>query len=199
MTQDPQAVPETAPQAVPHSSAPKVLGVLSIIFASLTLAFTALGGLTSSAMRGSTGAMSTAPAAQAMAHYQEAIRVPSYVNMAVLIVLSLALLMVGAGQVGYRRWAASFSVLWGALALVALGGMIAMNVVWMAPAKDAFMAEMARAASAVGGREAAIQSLVFSSMGGSWIVYLSLIPYAPYPLLLLLYFTRAKVRQSMTR
>jgi hypothetical protein len=186
------------PRTVPHSSAPKVLGVLSIIFASLTLAMTALGGLTTSAMQGSTGAMATSGAVgQAMARYQEAIRVPTYVNMAVLVVLSIALLMLGIGQVGYRRWAASLSAVWGALALVALGGMIAMSVVVLAPAKDAMLAELARGVG--GGREAMIQRAVFSSIGGSWIAYLSLLPYAPYPLVLLLFFTRAKVRASMTR
>jgi hypothetical protein len=122
----------------------------------------------------------------------------SITNTVILLTLSVALLVIGIGQLTYRRWAGSLSITWGAVALLGLTAMIALSQLVVVPAKEQLFEALARAAPA-GSLDATIQRSVGSMMSGSLMTVLMVIFYAPYPLLLLLFFARARVRASLTR
>ena len=184
----------------PHerSAAPKVFGVLSIIFASLVLLFSTLGllgGAASGAAGGAAvGASSDADkmAAQVGAKILEGFAVQSLI----LFVMSALLLTIGIGQLRYRAWARRWSVYWGAAALACVGLLVAISMLIISPA----YAELFSAASQLKpGGEALPGSMgnLSTWLGGTFAV-LCIIFYTPYPAMMLLFFTREHVRASMT-
>lgn len=195
-----------APPPTSRPSGPKVFGVLSIIFAAMTIFSSLLGGCSLSMNRGggSTAALSTLSAGpggsaamvQAYQRYYDAIFVASAAQIALLLALSILLLFVGIGQLRYRRWARLGSLAWAAAGLVALGVMVILAQVVFRPAAQQLVADLVRAMRP-GSPEASIMGLMGSLMGGGAMSTVTLILYLPYPLLLLIYFSRARVRDAM--
>jgi hypothetical protein len=188
-------------------SGPKVFGVLSIVFASMTIFSSLLGGCSLGLTRGGgKAAMGAAFAgmagsqssmAEAYQRYYQETFVASAAQVALLLALSILLLFVGIGQLRYRRWARAGSQAWGAAGLLAVGAMQLLAYVVFRPASQKLMADLVHGMR-VGSSEAAIMGWMSSLMGGGAMSGMMLIFYLPYPLLLLIYFSRARVREAMT-
>ena len=194
----------------PHerSGAPKVFGVLSIIFASLVLFFSALGLLATAATSSiESGVGMSSPDKDSKAEQVNAMMRPmakAYrgvgLQSLITFVMSALLLAIGIGQLRYRAWAGRWSVYWGVAGLVCVGLIVAISLLIISPAYGELFESAARLnpkgegqaplPPAMGGGMAAL-------FGGTFAV-LAVILYAPYPALMLLFFTRPRVRASMT-
>ena len=196
--------PAAPPAASPvYTGVPKVFGTLSIIFASIVLLF----GLLSSCTGFLAGSFSRfgdmAPQGKNTEQMREALGHMGTIYLAIgiqgiiLTAMSSLLLAIGVGQVRYRRWAGAWSVYWGGLALVALAGMVAMSFFLIGPAYQKFFESIARA-SPTGALPSGLTGSMSTIFGGSSSV-MTIFFYAPYPILLLIYFTREHVRAAMNR
>jgi hypothetical protein len=174
-----------------QSGAPRTLGTLSIVFGAVTifsnlLALVFTGGMAGlmRALPGQGGA-----AAAAMEHYQDAIRLPSLIHVAVFVPMSVWLIGIGVGQRRYRGWAVRQSVRWGVLALVIVVGDLVMNTVVMLPAAQRMSEEI----YARGG-------IADPFGGGGSIVGLvfQVAIHAAYPIILLVAFRKPSVARAMT-
>lgn len=188
------------PRLAPHerSAAPKVFGVLSIIFASLVLLSSTLGllGGAASGAAGSAAGASSSEADKVAAQVGVKILEGLAVQSLILFVMSALLLAIGIGQLRYRAWARRWSVYWGAAALVCVGLLAAISVLIISPA----YAELFNSAAQLKpGAEALPGSMggLSAWLGGTFAV-LCVIFYTPYPAMMLLFFTREHVRASMT-
>lgn len=214
--QDPQnpyappgtAATEWAPAApseahVAPSSAPKVFGILSIIFASIVLLFGLIQSCSGLAAPVMTKVGQIAPAGDSKAReLQSMMSLMATVYTAIgiqglaLTIMSALLLAIGVGQLRYREWAGRWSVYWAGLALVVLAGMVALSFLLIGPAYQKMFETAARAApsgalpSSMG---SSLGSLFGGTFGGMMIFF-----YAPYPILMLIFFTRDRVRATMT-
>ncbi len=197
-------VPTASPEAPPVvSSAPKVFGVLSIIFASIVLFF---GLLTSCAgfAGGGVAQLGRLPAQgsqgeemkQALS-FMGTIYTAIGIQGLILTVMSALLLAIGIGQLRYRRWAGAWSVYWGGLALVSLAGMVAMYFLMIGPAYQKFFDMISRATPS-GAMPTQLSGSIANIFGGTSSAMMVLF-YAPYPILLLIFFTREQIRASMDR
>jgi hypothetical protein len=152
--QDPQnpyappgtAATEWAPAApaaahVAPSSAPKVFGILSIIFASIVLLFGLIqscSGLAAPVMS-KVGQLapegdSKARELQSMMSLMATVYTAIGIQGLALTIMSALLLAIGVGQLRYREWAGRWSVYWAGLALVVLAGMVALSFLLIGPA-----------------------------------------------------------------
>lgn len=198
--------PSGFPPGPAQSGAPKVFGILSIIFASLGL----LAGLSSScmgmagSMMGNLGnmphgrEMSDADAREVFQMIGTVYSAMGYQGLIVLL-MSGFLLVVGVGQLGYRRWGAKLSVIWGAAALVALGGMVLIALLVIGPAYEEFFRKVTEQAARQGGKQPELPSGFFGTLMGGGSALFQVFFYAPYPILLLAFFTRPRVKAAMTR
>jgi hypothetical protein len=197
-------VPISPPDAPPvASSAPKVFGVLSIIFASIVLLFGLLASCGGLAGGGISQMSKLPPSNPHMEEMKQALSYMGTIYMAIgiqgliLTVMSSLLLAIGIGQLRYRRWAGAWSVYWAGLALVALCGMIAISFLMIGPAYQKMFDTLARATPS-GTIPTAFSGSMANIFGGTSGVMTALF-YAPYPILLLIFFTRDHVRASMDR
>jgi len=181
----------------PATMVPKTFGVLSIVFSSLTL----LWGLMSSFMVIIPWALdsvekmaSTKPAEAAILAPMKAVYGGMGAIGLILTVMSGVLLAVGIGQLRYRRWARAATVWWAQAALLAIVGMIAISLMVIGPGYRDLFAATARGAAE--GAPAPDMGAFASIFGGSFSV-LFVFFYAPYPILLLAFFTRERVREAM--
>jgi len=186
------------------SSAPKIFGILSIIFASIILFFSlfqSCSGLVAPVMSrvgemapsGDKKADELRQVMSGMATVYTAIGIQGLA----LLVMSALLLAIGIGQLRYREWAGRWSVYWAGAALVALAGMVALAFLLIGPAYQR-MIEMAAHAAPTGALPSSMSSSLGSLFGGTF-GGMMIFFYAPYPILLLIFFTRHGVRASMTR
>ena len=193
-----------APQG-PPSSAPKIFGVLSIIFGSLVLLgglLGACGGLIGRSF-GKLGQLGQKVGGQEgemlerMMTHMGSIYSAIGVQSLIFAAMSGWLLAIGIGQLRYRRWARGQTVYWSAVALVVLVGVVLLNVLWIGPAYEAMFADLQKATPS-----GALPSQ-FTSSFGSWFGgtsgVMTVLLYAPYPVLMLIYFTREAVRAAMVR
>jgi hypothetical protein len=195
--------PGIPPQKVP--SAPKVFGVLSIVFASLTLISALASGCMQAASKGdrSMSAMvslnSKDPAATAAAweKYMSATRSAMVIQTVTLIVMSVALLILGIGQVRYSRWAGLGTIYWGIVGLISLVGIVLVGRMITHPAAREFFDVVSHNSRT--SLEASLNNMMGSWLSGPWSMVLTGILYAPYPLLLLIFFGRREVREAMAR
>jgi len=203
--------PYVAPAGPPEELArsPKVFGVLSIVFASIVMVGGLLGLMAGAAasVMGSTGELTAGAeggnddmqkAKVFMGPMVDVYRGVSYQSI-ILTVMSVALLVIGIGQVRYRRWARGGSVYWGGAALACVAAMIAISMLIITPAYAAMFAGLARMAPDARGVASASMGNGFMGMMGGSLAVFTVILYAPYPLLLLYFFSRDNVRASMTR
>jgi hypothetical protein len=181
----------------PHerAGAPKVFGVLSIIFASIELLLSGVGMLMGAALgaaerlgNGSTERPELSAMMRPLAKVYQGVGIQSLI----LFVMSALLLAIGIGQVRYRAWACRWSVYWGAAGLVCVGLIVAISLLIISPA----YAELFEAAHRAGTQEIPNMSAFGTMMGGTFAA-VSVVLHAPYPTIMLLFFTRARVRASM--
>ena len=204
----PQASLGGAPPPAPASKAPKVFGILSIIFGSLMILGglgQSCGGLAGGAMTGAMGSLaSMAPDDTAAGGLSEAMTIMSAVTWVqvveglIFIVMSSLLLAIGIGQLKYRRWARAASVYWGAAALVCVVIIIGLMVGVVMPATERMMAAIAQLAP-----EGEMPPFDFvgamGSMGTVASIFGNILFYSPYLILLLIFFTRPRVQDAMTQ
>jgi len=197
------------PKLPPHerSGAPKVFGVLSIVFASVVLLFSAVGLLTTAATRavesmGSAAASSDpAKAAEVAALMQPMAKIYAGIGYQslILFVMSEVLLAIGIGQLRFRAWACRWSVYWGVAGLVCVGLMVAISLLVISPAYADMFESMGRLkARGDGTAELGSGMSGVSAVFGGTFAVLCVIFYAPYPALMLMFFTRERVRASRT-
>jgi hypothetical protein len=156
-----------APPPAERSAVPMVFGILSVIFAGLFLLFCLLAGTIGvlSRPRPPVPAERVEPTRPHHRHTEPPDGAMAIVGLGMLGG-SIALLVIGIGQIRYRRWAARAAVVWSIAApAVVIGG-----VVW-------------------------------AGMVASGDALFALIPTVvlllPYPVLLLIFFTRPRVLASM--
>ena len=205
-TADLSQSPVLPPPQHERSAAPKVFGILSIIFASLVLLSSALGLLATAASSMVKDMGSMVPdgdkAAEIAAVAGPMVKVYQGIGLLSLImfVMSALLLAIGIGQLRYRAWAQRWSVYWGVAGLVCVVLMVAISMLVVSPAYAEMFDSMARLKPGAGGEAAAAGSMSgFGSIFGGTFAVVTVIFYAPYPALMLLFFTRDHVRASMTQ
>ena len=171
------------------TAVPRTFGILSIVFSSLVLVGSLFGLL------GLIVPVALKHAPPSRPEDAEALRLVSnmYLGMglvsAILSVMSAVLLALGIGQLRYRKWSAVWSVRW---SVVALGAVVVMAILMTRTMSSTFgsitsMGELhnAQAGRAVG----SMIGLVYASM--------MVLFYSPYPILMLVYFSRERVRAAM--
>jgi hypothetical protein len=195
--------PPPGPPATP-TSAPKVFGILSIIFGSLIMLTSLLSSCVGFAGQGMSSLGHLAPRDDAQSRMmQDALREMGsiYTIMGlqglVLVAMSALLLAIGIGQLRYRRWAASWSVYWGGLALVVLVAMTVVSFLVIGPAYQKFFDAVSRA-SPTGAIPMPFTSSMGKMMGGGSAAIMGIF-YAPYPILMLYFFTRENIHAAMDR
>jgi hypothetical protein len=114
----------------------------------------------------------------------------------ILTVMSIWLLVIGVGQLRYRRWACRHAVLWGWSSFAALAAVVAISFLMVGPAYQRFFEAQAQARAPLpAGAQSGLMSLIYGgSFGVSYLVGL-----APYPILTLLFFSKARIRRAMSR
>jgi hypothetical protein len=199
----PRAPTPLAPlAAAPRSSAPRVFGVLSIVFGSVVFLMSLGSGCMNAVGKGQLGSMAAFGSARpaqvtaAFERFTSAIRVPTLASSVVYILMSAVLIVIGIGQLRYARWARVSSVLWGGVALAALAAITAMNFLVVRPAMVAYFEEVQRLSA--GGIDRMALSWTSSLASNPVMLILSIIFYAPYPLLMLFVFASRRVRDAMS-
>jgi len=188
-----------------HTSIPKVFGVLSIVFASLVLLGSLIGsctGCVGSKMSGlnkfNTGSGGTElRAQQAMLKHMGGVYSAIGIQSAIFAVMSGFLLAIGIGQLRYRRWARGWTVYWSGVAFVVLIGVVLLSIFLIGPAYQRMFDEMAKL-SPSGQLPSQLSGSMSSLMGGTSGV-MTVLFYAPYPILMLIYFTRDRVKAAMVK
>jgi hypothetical protein len=183
------------PQNMGVTAVPRTFGILSIIFASVVLVGSLFGlvGLVVPVLLKHAPPPSRPEEAQALAMLSS-----MYLGMgvisAILSVMSAFLLALGIGQLRYRAWAAVWSVRWG---VVALGAVVVMAILMTTTMRSTIGSIGAMAATANSNADAAAARNVGNMIG---VVYAAMMVlfYSPYPILMLAYFSRDRVRASMT-
>ncbi len=172
------------------TAVPRTFGILSIVFSSLVLVgslFGLLGLIVPVALKHAPP--SSAKDAEAMAMLST-----MYLGMgvisAILTVMSGALLAVGIGQLRYRAWAAVWSVRWG---IVALGAIVVMAIL-MTRTMGATMGSIGSLGDNPNPQAAHVVGNIFGGVYAAMMVVF----YSPYPILMLVYFSRDRVRAAMT-
>jgi hypothetical protein len=162
---------------------PKVLGIISIVFGSVILLTSVFGILASGVIE-----IDIPGAERAFEQFMQETRSVSIAQSGAFAVMSLLLLAIGIGQLGYRRWAARASVIWGIAGLVILVGVAVIHFTVIGPATDRMVAQLP---SDFGGGKNPFTAMGF--FGG----LISLLLYAPYPIVLIATFTRPHVVAAM--
>ncbi len=177
------------------SRVPRTFGVLSIVFASLVLLGSLFGllGLIVPVMLSHAPPPKSPEDAEALAFLSR-----MYLGMgaisAILSVMSGALLALGIGQLRQRAWAALWSVRWG---VVALGCVVVMAILCATTFGRSLGDAMQlgnHGSQAVNPTAARQMGTAFGAVYAAMIVFF----YAPYPILLMVFFSRPRVRASMT-
>jgi hypothetical protein len=184
----PQPVYQAGAAAPGRSKIPQVMGILSIVFGSLVGLFSLFGLL-------GTGMMMGMPTGgppgfdQSYEDFLDIVRVPNLINGVLMVGMSIALVVIGIGQVKYRRWAAQASVMWGAAALLVLVILAIVQLTMVAPAMEQFFADLAAA-------DPEMPEFGFGRLMGMMGVF-SLAVYLPYPILMIVFFRKRPVVEAM--
>jgi len=120
----------------------------------------------------------------------------SMVSAGILGGMSLALLVIGFGQLRFRRWARRWSVIWGWAALGSLVVMLALTFLIVHPASER-MAEAMSKAAPTGSLNHHFYATVAPLISGWLTAAMTIASYAPYPILLIKIFSGPRVKASM--
>ncbi|HWE28855.1 MAG TPA: hypothetical protein VHB97_12680 [Polyangia bacterium] len=173
------------------TAVPRTFGILSIVFASLVLVGSLFGlvGLVVPVLLKHAPPPTRSQDAQALA-----ILSSMYMGMgvisAILSVMSALLLALGIGQLRYRKWAAVWSVRWG---VVALGAIVVMAIL-MTTTMRSTLGSIGSFGYTPNPAAARQVGTAFGAVYAAMIVLF----YSPYPILLIAYFSRDRVRAAMT-
>ena len=188
-----------------RSGAPKVFGVLSIIFASLVLLSSSFGMLMTLATSAFADVGSVAPDAaktpDVAAAWEPMVRIYRGIGLqsAILFAMSALLLAIGIGQLRYRAWARRWSVYWGVAGLVCVAAMVAISLLIISPAYAQFFEGLSQLKPQGEGQAQMPAMGPLAGIFGGTFAVLCVLFYGPYPALMLMFFTRDRVRASMTR
>lgn len=172
------------------TAVPRTFGILSIVFSSIVLVGSLFGlvGLIIPVALKHAPPPTRPEDAQAMAMLSA-----MYLGMglisAVLTVMSGSLLALGIGQMRYRKWAGVWSVRWG---IVALGAVVVMAILMTTTMGSTFGSIFSMSPS---GNAKAAKDV--GNMIGIVYAAMMVLFYSPYPILMLVYFSRARVRAAM--
>ena len=108
----------------------------------------------------------------------------------VMLVFSLVLLVIGFGQLNYRRWVQQWTVMWSYSALLTL------------VIKSSYLFMYARVYQAMQlnyltDQFIGIKNAYTPLMTGILLIAGELVTFAPYPILLLIFFNKQKVKESL--
>jgi hypothetical protein len=171
------------------TAVPRTFGILSIVFASIVILFSLFGlvGLIVPVLL--KHAPTTRPEdAQAMAMLSSMYTCMGLIS-AILTVMSSLLLALGIGQLRYRKWAAVWSPRW---AIVALGALVVMAILMTTMMRSTFgsIGELGQNANPQAAKQV-------GSMIGIVYAFMMVLFYSPYPILMLVYFSRERIRAAM--
>lgn len=182
---------------------PVVLGVLSIIFGSLTALYSAFGLLSQRYVRDFSsqllavgphrpGAPDPTEMMRRLTEVQEQLAPVMYTLSGGMVVLSLILIAVGLGLYRRQPWSRPASVMWAISGLAFIPVHIYLQVAIVQPR----MMEVLRATSASSG----LPSGMMDSMAGvqkGLAVIVSIVMYAPFPVILLALMGRSSARNDL--
>lgn len=199
-----EAATQHAPIAPRKSLVPRVFGILSIIFSCLVFVSVLLKSLSMATYSPQfEGAMygkdlgDAKATQQAISAFYAKTRVPKAVIAGTFALMSLALFVIGLGQLRYRPWARRWTLGWSAGGLVVLVAIAWIEIGWIYPVSVQLQAALNEAASG-GGQQAQMMAMVAGIMTGSVTLALAkLFLYLPYPIVLSVYFTRARVKAAL--
>ena len=178
------------PQNVGVTAVPRTFGILSIVFASIVLVGSLFGliGLVVPVLLKHAPPPTRPEDAQAMQMLSS-----MYLGMglvsAILTVMSSLLLALGIGQLRYRKWAAVWSVRWG---VVALGAVVVMAILMTTS-----MGRMLGSVATMNNDAAAPAARQVGTAIGAVYAVMMVLFYSPYPILMLVYFSRERIRAAM--
>jgi hypothetical protein len=163
---------------------PKILGILSIVFGSITAASSVWG------------VFSTGVATRFIRHLPQHIveayeRLVAETNLATTIqsaaflIMSIALIWIGAKQLKYRAVAVKASIWWGGIALLVLVGAVFQHMFIHGPALERYN-------DAIAGDTLPGLGQMSAMMG-----YVGLLAYVPYPIILIVTFRKQAIVDVM--
>jgi hypothetical protein len=170
---------------------PRTFGILSIVFASMVLFSSLFGviGLVVPVMLRHAPPSGGAAEQQALEMMSRMYLMMGWVS-AILLVMSATLLALGIGQLRYRAWAAVWTVRWG---IVALGCVVVMAILMSRMFSGGFFDMLAQKSP-----DAAVGARQVERMFGAIYAGMTVLFYSPYPILLIAFFSRARVRAAMS-
>lgn len=189
--------PQSPSDQAKRSGAPKVMGILSIIFASLTM----LGSfpmLMATLAADSIGNMRISAGGQTVDLNHIKDQVAGFygkimIHPLILLVCSVMLLIIGIGQVRYKAWARKWSLVWGWTGLGAIALLSVLSFLVIGPAYNEMLDGMMKLG---GERMFSMSGGLGSFVGvGSTIAYVFFL--APYPIVTLSIFSGKKARDAM--
>jgi hypothetical protein len=183
------------------SKAPKILGILSIIFGGLVAAWSPLSFFLKSMMKGLTQMASTMPHAPGMRdpmidlQAAEAVVDAMYgyaVAVAIMyFVMSMTLVVAGAGLLKRKTWGRKLAIGWAALALVIIVAQLVSHFAYVAPLQDSVRQAFYAA-------HHALPPPGDPGKMGQIMVVPGLLFYAVYPVVLLLILCRRGMADELT-
>ncbi|HXU71645.1 MAG TPA: hypothetical protein VN947_20065 [Polyangia bacterium] len=177
------------------TAVPRTFGTLSIVFASLVLVSSVFGMLSLVVpILASHAPPSAKPGDAEALELMSSMYLGIGIISCILAVMSGLLLALGIGQLRYRKWAALWSPRW---AIVALGSLVVMAIL-MTRGMSSTMGGMFNAAADPGAKATLAAGKQVGTAIGAVYASMMVLFYAPYPILLLVYFTRDRVRAAMT-
>jgi magnesium-transporting ATPase (P-type) len=168
---------------------PRTFGILSIIFASIVL-FSSLFGVI-----GLVVPVLLRHAPPGRPEERQALEMLSHMYLmmgamsAILLVMSATLLALGIGQLRYRAWAAVWTIRWG---IVAIGSIVVMAILVSQMFSGTLFSALAQ-----NNPDAAAGAHQVGRMFGAVYAGMVVLFYSPYPIMLIAFFTRARVRAAM--
>jgi hypothetical protein len=168
--------------------APKTFGVLSIVFGSLVVVSSLFGLASSGKPMFMPPNMHGSDMLRAFKEFHDATRWVTLIQALMMGGMSIALIIIGTGQLKYRRWAAGASVKWAIAGFVVLAIQFVLNIAIVSPATTKLMEAMAdNMPIGTGGFSGMMKVSMFAGLA----------LYAVYPILLIVNFRKPDVVAAM--
>jgi hypothetical protein len=164
--------------------APRVLGILSIVFGGIVVLMS-LVGMSMSGL--STFEKLPGFDMDATQRYLDALEPAATILMMTMIAMSAGLIAIGIGQLRYRQWARKAALAWSVLGLVVIVGLVLHHYMLVMPATMVFLESLEGASD--------VRRMMEGMSGASAI--LSVVMYAPYPIIQLILMRKTAVIEAM--